>query len=75
MAFLGQTPSPYVFHLPLVCRKSLACYIFPEFQRVKLNQRSQRVQRQRKTLKQDKIIIVWPLPEIKDLQFLLKGYR
>ena len=33
------------------------------------------MQKQRKTVKQDKIIIVQPLNKVKDLQLLLKGYR
>lgn len=32
------------------------------------------MQKQRKTVKQDKIVIVQPLNRVKDLKFLLKGY-
>ena len=33
------------------------------------------MQKERKTVKQDKIIIVQPLNKVKDLQFLFKGCR
>ena len=32
------------------------------------------MQKERKTVKQNKIIIIWSLNEVKDLYFLLKGY-
>ena len=34
-AFLGQTLH-YILHLPVICRKTLACQAFPEFQRMSL---------------------------------------
>ena len=39
------------------------------------NQRSEKMQKQRKAVKQDKIIILQSLCKVKDLWFLLKGYR
>ena len=41
----------------------------------KFNQRSEKMQKERKTVKQDKIIILQPLNKVQDLQFFLKDYR
>ena len=41
----------------------------------KSNQRSGKMQKQRKTLKTDKIIILYLLSKVKDLNFLIKDYR
>ena len=47
----------------------------PKVPKGKFSQRSEKMQKERKTIKQDKIIKVQPLNKVKDLQFLLKGNR
>ena len=63
---LPHTPAN-VLCLPLVCRKLES--------RSKFNQRNKIMQKQRKSVKGDQITIMSSLSIVKDLWFLLKGYR
>jgi len=62
-----------VLCLPLVSRKTIFLGL-PQVPNNKFNQRSEKMLKERETAKEDKII-VWPLNKIKNLYFLLKGYR
>ena len=44
-------------------------------QRISLHPRHEKMQKQRKTLEGDQIVIVQSLSKVKDLQLLLRGYR
>ena len=56
--FPKQTRPPHVLCLPLVCKKNLSFLGLPQIPKNKFNQRSEKMQKERKTVKQDKIIIV-----------------
>ena len=60
---------------PHCLQKNFSLLGLPQVPMSKFIQRSEKMHKERKTVKQDKIIIVLPINKVKDLQFLLKGYR
>ena len=48
-----RTP-PHVLQLPLICRKTLATKAFPEFPKSTFNQKSKKMQKERKMVNQEK---------------------
>ena len=72
----NRTPNPSV-QCPLSApcpQKNFSLLGFPRVSKSIFNQRSQKMQKKRKTVKQDKIITVQPLNTVKDIQFLLRGF-
>ena len=66
-------PLDYVLHLPLIWRKNSSLLSLLQVPKSKFNQRSEKMQKQRKTAKQDKIKTVQPLSKVKDLLVLPQG--
>lgn len=70
-AFPGLT----LLQLLLLTEKTSVCQAFPEFQRKDLIRKSGTIEKQKITVKQDKIITGRPLNKVKKLQFLLQRPR
>ena len=70
----GATP-PLKYPLPASClQKNISLLGLPQVPKNTFNQRNEKMQKEKKTAKQDKIIRVWPLNKVRDLWFLLEGY-
>ena len=69
---VGPPPCP-----PLVSclQKNLSLLGLPQVPKNEFHQRSEKMQKQGKRVKQDKIRVVYPLNKVKALQFLLEGCR
>ena len=56
-AFQGQTP-PHVLHLPLVCNKNFSLQGLLQVLKNEFNQRCEKMQKERKTVKGDETIVI-----------------